>query len=296
MNLRISEISNARWQALAANARLPFQQCREYGHAVEAIGGRSVRIEIHDHGRPIAIAQGLNRRFLLPVTLMTRGPVWIGSPTDLEKVSALRTLRDAVKGVLLVTPGVAQDDIQRRARFARIMTPSTLALLDLDAGMRRRLHGKWRNRLVKAQDAGLVLHRSKPGLDDLRWLLAADARQQREKGYRALPHGFVEAWARNAPNAVLGLTAYRGTERLAAMLFLRHGSTATYHIGWSDEAGRKLSANNLLLWQAMRHLADEGVVSLDLGMIDTENAPGLARFKLGSGARPVQTGGTWLGL
>jgi hypothetical protein len=295
VELRIDDISHYRWQALAAHARLPFQQSWEYGAAVEAIGGRIIRVEVHDQGRAIAIAQGLCRSFLLPVTLITRGPVWIGSPDEREKVSALRALRSGLKGALLVTPAVGQKDVQRRAGFTKIVTPSTLALLDLDAGMRQRLRGKWRNRLVKAEGAGLKLHRSQHGLDDLQWLLAADARQQREKGYRALPQGFAEAWSRHAPQSVLGLTAHRGTERVAAMLFLRHGNTATYHIGWSNETGRKVSAHNLLLWQAMCQLAEDGVASLDLGLIDTERAPGLARFKLGSGARPVPTGGTWLG-
>jgi hypothetical protein len=33
---------------------------------------------------------------------------------------------------------------------------------------------------------------------------------------------------------------------------------------------------------------------LDLGTVDTENAPGLARFKIGSGAQIRSLGGTWL--
>ena len=44
----------------------------------------------------------------------------------------------------------------------------------------------------------------------------------------------------------------------------------------------------------MRWLACAGVEMLDLGMIDTVNAPGLARFKLGSGAVAQSLGGTWL--
>jgi lipid II:glycine glycyltransferase (peptidoglycan interpeptide bridge formation enzyme) len=78
------------------------------------------------------------------------------------------------------------------------------------------------------------------------------------------------------------------------MLFLRHGTTATYHIGWTSRDGRAASAHNLILWDACARLAARGVRQLDLGIIDTETAPGLARFKLGTGAQPVRTGGTWL--
>jgi hypothetical protein len=35
---------------------------------------------------------------------------------------------------------------------------------------------------------------------------------------------------------------------------------------------------------------------LDLGTLDTQNAPGLARFKLGSGATAQLLGGTWARL
>ena len=80
------------------------------------------------------------------------------------------------------------------------------------------------------------------------------------------------------------------------MLFLKHGTGATYHVGWTSDAGRKASAHNLILATAATRLAETGVTRLDLGTIDTENAPGLARFKLGSGAKPARTGGTWLGL
>ena len=81
---------------------------------------------------------------------------------------------------------------------------------------------------------------------------------------------------------------------VAALLFLCHGAVATYHIGWSGPEGRARAAHHLLLWRAMIDLAARGITRLDLGMVDTVTAPGLARFKLGSGARCRALGGTWL--
>jgi lipid II:glycine glycyltransferase (peptidoglycan interpeptide bridge formation enzyme) len=77
------------------------------------------------------------------------------------------------------------------------------------------------------------------------------------------------------------------------MLFLVHGSTATYHLGWADDAGREHSAHNLLLWQACSLLAERGVQQLDLGGVNTQSNPGLARFKLGAGGRVVTWAGTY---
>ena len=77
------------------------------------------------------------------------------------------------------------------------------------------------------------------------------------------------------------------------MLFLAHGATALYHFGIADKAGRALNAHNLLLWRAIRALRRMGVDSLDLGGLDTVDNPGIARFKLGTGARVHSRCGTW---
>jgi lipid II:glycine glycyltransferase (peptidoglycan interpeptide bridge formation enzyme) len=95
------------------------------------------------------------------------------------------------------------------------------------------------------------------------------------------------------PGALCLITARHGGRCVAAMLFAHHGSTASYLIGWSDAQGRKLSAHNLILWQAMGDLAGRGAGGIDLGLCDRRAAPGLARFKLGSGAVARDLGGTW---
>ena len=179
--------------------------------------------------------------------------------------------------------------------MTKVMTPSTMAMLSLRPGLRARMHGKWRNRLAAAERSGLPVRRQEPSFQTLQWLLDADARQQRYRRYRAMPAAFTQAWLRNDRKNLILLTAHREDQRLAAMLFLRHGNAATYYIGWTSGAGRAASAHNLILWQAVQQLSATGVDMLDLGLVDTEAAPGLARFKLGAGAQPVRTGGTWLG-
>jgi hypothetical protein len=67
------------------------------------------------------------------------------------------------------------------------------------------------------------------------------------------------------------------------MLFLLHNHVATYQIGWTGPMGRSAGAHNRLLAETVIHLNAKGFHRLDLGTIDTPNAPGLARFKLRSG-------------
>ena len=80
------------------------------------------------------------------------------------------------------------------------------------------------------------------------------------------------------------------------MLMQMHPPVATYHIGWTNAHGRSLMAHHLLLWHAANDMANHGVTRLDLGTVDTQTAPGLARFKIGSGANIRPLGPTMIRL
>jgi len=82
-------------------------------------------------------------------------------------------------------------------------------------------------------------------------------------------------------------------QTVAAMLFLRHGAVASYHIGWSNEEGRRLNAHNLLLWRGMAYLKSQGLRALDLGGLNTRDLAGISRFKIGAGGEVVTLAGTF---
>lgn len=296
MKLLLNEIGREEWQHLADTALAPMQQRWAYGDAVTAMGRRVDRIEIRDGDRTIALAQTIRRRILVPLTLVSRGPVWLGDIDADRRAHAVATMRRELPGLLALTPpGGTGERPATMPGFRQVMTPTTVAILTLGEALRDRMHGKWRNRLSFAERAGLTIRQSPQDRRAWGWLFRADARQQKARRYRALPAAFTENWPDRDRDRVTMWTAHRDAEPIAAMLFLRHGNTATYHIGWTSEQGRAASAHHLILTRAAEALAAQGVVQMDLGSIDTETAPGLARFKLGTGARAVRTGGTWLG-
>jgi lipid II:glycine glycyltransferase (peptidoglycan interpeptide bridge formation enzyme) len=104
----------------------------------------------------------------------------------------------------------------------------------------------------------------------------------------------IAALAGADPGAGRLFTARGPDGPIAAMLFFRHGRTATYQVGWSDAAGRAASAGPVLMWHAMLALQATGAEMIDLGLADPRTAPGLARFKLGTGAGLRALGGSWL--
>ena len=211
--------------------------------------------------------------------------LWLPDPAALPDLQPL-------PGPALISAGeAAMDSALVGSGAIRVMTPQSravLALLQDEDRQRAGLAQKWRNRLNRADKAGLRLRHGPLPRDPQHWLLAAEAAQQRARGYRALPPAFALNW----PETRLFTATWNG-EAIAAMLFLLHAPGASYHIGWSGETGRRLSAHTLLLWTAMRWLAARGITRLDLGPVDRDRAPGLLRFKLGSGARVVDTGHTW---
>ena len=113
-------------------------------------------------------------------------------------------------------------------------------------------------------------------------------------GLAALPPALVPAW-QQAGGGLCVMTASLQGATVGAMLFLVHGDRATYHIGWSSPKGKQVSAHNLILWRAIAKLRKAGVRELDLGGLNTQDVPGIARFKLGTGARVRTLCGTWFG-
>ncbi len=184
-----------------------------------------------------------------------------------------------------------------QAGFHKIFAPRVMADLALWPSpdrMAARLSPKWRNRLRHGQAQGLVIQRRPLPPDTRHWLFRAEAAQSLRLWYQPLPPEMIAAMAATRPGVAQLFTAYRLGSRVGAMLFLRHGTAATYQIGWSSPEGRRLSAGPALMWRAMVELQAMGITRIDLGAADPANAPGLAHFKRGTGAELRTLGGSWL--
>lgn len=301
MDIHWDRLDPRAWAAALPDSACAMQHSWRYGAAVTALGRQVNRAEIWQGGRFYGLAQVVTRRAgPLTLGLLSRGPVWLdAAPAD--PVAVHGALRRGLPGAgrgprgLIVTAESPADG----ARLLPLVTPVCLAELALGrepGAMRAAMHGKWRNHLARAERAGLKTALTIPTADDLAWLLTLDRAQARARGCRGLPPAFLGAWAAQKGPPMRLWTARQGAETVAAMLFLDHPPGVTYQIGWTGAAGRAACAHHLLLWQAIRHFGRNGRRRLDLGPLDTVTAPGLARFKLGAGARPRWLGATGLVL
>lgn len=269
-----------------------LQQHPRYGAALGAMGADVTWLRLSDGVRTLGTAQVLRRRFG-PVRLsyLPRGPALAG---DMQGPLC------PLPGPSLIVPDSPQmANLLQAAGHRAVLTPSHVAEIDLTQtqhALFAALHGKWRNRLRAAQSAGLRTHDRPFSPDRDADLLRLDLAQQRARRYTALPPAFTRAFAATHRQATRLFMADDRAGLMAFMLFLLHGRVATYHIGWAAPAARCRHAHTLLMWQAMTQLSQRGFARLDLGQIDTEAAPGLARFKLGTGATARPLGPTLLRL
>lgn len=263
-----------------------FQQSWPYAIAVRACGGRIDRAVLTDGNRMLAEVQVMRRA---AVAVALRGPVWAAGVDDRQRRAGLRRLA-RLGAAVIVLPEVGVQGLG----IIPLMTPRHVALWDLRAerdALCAGLSGKWRNALTAAERQG-VLARPAPH-KALTGLMEAEGEQRSVRRYRALPAAFSRA----LPAESLRLWHWgRGNRCHAAMCFIRHGDWATYHLGYADVMARESGAHRVMLWQAALALQAEGVTVLDLGDINTEDALGLARFKLGTGAELHRLGAASLVL
>lgn len=262
---------------------LPLQQHPYLAAALTRLG-RTVRFMPLNGAEPVLSVQQFGQ------WITSRGPVWQGD----GDADALRCTR-----LRFINADAPNDALLRAAGYRRLMTNAHVAELDLSGTPQDRqnaMQPKWRNAWRTAQKTQVTLKDERYCATRHAWLRKADLAQQRAKRFRGLPHALIGAYAANNPISVQVFTAHNGTKPVAAMLFLLHKPVATYHIGWTNTQGRALCAHHRMIMGAATHFAQRGFTRLDLGLVDTDNAPGLARFKIGTGAHVRPLGGTWLRL
>jgi hypothetical protein len=306
--MRVREVDGDLWAvALEAAAFVPLQQAPAYAAAL-ARRGRAVRrllVEGED-GRTLYGVQAATRAVagLHVLTTALRGPFPFAPDALAAGPAPLRAAIGPLAGrwphALICAPELADGPQSMAALRAtgmrRVMTPQSFARVDLGpdpANLRSRLDGKWRNRLVKAEAAGMRVEIARGGAA-MSWLCGAHARLMAAKRFKGLPPDFIaDLAAASARRDVFVCVAERRRETLAAALFLRHGAAATYVAAAAEPAGRALHAGTLLLWRGLAALQEAGAAICDLGPVDTDRSPGIARFKLGAAAGIFSSSGTW---
>lgn len=298
------------WDRLLAGVgRSSLEQSWHYGEAVAGLHGAAVtRLIVENGGRPVALAQGFRVRRLKvgSVNRILRGPLWLEDlPAD-QQLEVCRTIRRAFRkrltDLLFWLPELSDTpDSKRFMRslgMRRMVTGYSTVWLDIrpdEDKLRSGLHGKWRNALVTAEKASLRVRAAERNRAFEEAMVAYDQfrRKQRFIGPPADLIRRMHSGSGKTGNVQVW-EAFQAKTPVAGIAMARHGASATYLAGWTGAAGRDTNAHNLLLWRAITALRQTGTDWLDLGGLDTQTSPGIARFKLGLGGELATLSGTYL--
>ncbi len=304
MNVIWNQTPREQWDAAHTAHSAVMQQHWIYGASMRLPGMRIHRAEVRLDGQTVALAQFICRRYayLFGVALCTRGPIWLAEVSDTDKArihSALkRSLPMSWPRIILFSPDLTDPKHPSMASLTRVLTGYSTVMVDLSqslTALRAGLHPYWRNRLSAAERTGLKVSELAHDSPELRRVLAEEGRQRERRRFYALPLGFIEHYLEEGgAQSVLILQASWQSRPVAAMVFLIHGSSATYQLGWTNPQGRALNAHNLILWGAIERLKQRGILKLDLGGVNTHDLPGISRFKINTGGEVITYAGGYV--
>lgn len=327
--MKLEACTNAAdWAAAEAAVRLSvLEQSWCYGEATVATTQGKVRPERWLLRRADGALAGLAQVFVRQVPLLgrfvrlVRGPLFVPGLSREERVAALALIRSAYpwrqRCLLWWLPelngGRESEAMMAQLGMRPMMTGYSSIRYDLRPQkdrLRSQLDGKWRNMLKGAEKSVLLLEQS--SVANGTWndeafaaLMGEHAQHRLEEGFGGPDAKFYSAFAEAVKTAAadgedaLLFWAHAGSHQgrvrpIAGILVLRHGTGATYAMGWSNEAGRLVRAHYRLLWQAVQVLQQQGVTDFDLGGVDTQRGAGVARFKLGLNGAVFTLAGSYL--
>ena len=141
-----------------------------------------------------------------------------------------------------------------------------------------RLNGKWRTDLRYALKSGLSLEIGMTPALQARFLVLFRAIQA-AKGFAPdiTPEFHFALSGPDMSHDILILT--KDGQDLAGIVIGTSGGCAVYLFGATAEAGRALRAGYLLTWEGIRLSQQRGLDWYDLGGVDFDENPDVARFK-----------------
>jgi hypothetical protein len=147
------------------------------------------------------------------------------------------------------------------------------------------MDGSVRRAVRKAENEGVTVEILQ-SLEAVRIFHALQCLTRKKHGLPPPPFKFfvnIHRHILSENQGMIAVASHRG-RKIAASVYFFLGGRAIYKYGASDAAHQHLRGNNLVMWQAMKWLARQGMKRLHLGRTSIFNE-GLRRFKLNLGAR-----------
>ena len=298
-------------------------QSWEYGEAKkEAESWQPYRLLISDENNlPIALAQVLVKElpFVGGVARLNRGPLLINNtnppnpfPDQFIIFSVLRKYAFRKKWwIIRVAPEIEHSDASMKrlksigGSWLSRQSPWASGLIDLtndEAGLFMQLKGKWRTALRKGQKSGVDVISSDLDREKLEELVKDYAALQNSRDFFGLTDAFILALGHQKKSTTWKFNLYfamlqdspESRLRVGSLVTVQAGDSCIYLIGITNEIGRKVQANSVLLWESLVAAKQNGCRWFDIGGLSEETPKGIAEFKKGLNATPYGLVGEWV--
>ena len=228
-------------------------------------------------------------------TKLIRGPLWFKPTNIVDQLITFDLLRRQFKKSLLKNynflpemPPINESlNFFRNKNCIKSGPPFSTSHIELTVSvetLRSNLKGQFRNQLRKAEKDNLSIQDT-PNVD---YITSGFENLKRRKYFRGPTKQFLESYLGKTP--YIHLHAHKeSSANLADVLFVIHGTTATYLIGLISQEGRTYHAKNLLLWEALLRLKSLGVNTVDLGGTHMTRSEKITHFKQGLGGTAFET-------
>jgi lipid II:glycine glycyltransferase (peptidoglycan interpeptide bridge formation enzyme) len=306
--VQIGGVTESGWSALLPAFRdATLHQTWSSGRI--QVGDKNLRhVIVRDGADAVALAQVMLRKLpLIPAGLATVywGPIWRrkdrpADPRVLDRViDALKEEYAAKQGLLLrvwpVEYGIPGSDEVNNTTFQferkgfqlnLNVSPFQTLIVDLTPSeelLRKNLDHKWRNQLNAAEKADLQL---KTGTSDEMYETFYSLLNEmvaRKKFSSNVDYRRFERLQKDLPEPLkmrIFICESQGAP-VAAGVYSAIGSMGVYLLGATATKGLKLNGSNLIQWNVLKWLKQQGCDSYDLGGIDAAGNPGVYKFKKG---------------
>jgi lipid II:glycine glycyltransferase (peptidoglycan interpeptide bridge formation enzyme) len=146
------------------------------------------------------------------------------------------------------------------------------------------LRGSTKRNIKKAAKEGVQVH-FENSLASIQEFYRLHCLTRKHHGVPPQPFKFFEKIQEHILSKGSGfviLASHQG-KKVAGGVYFHFGKKALYKYGASDRRNQLLRANNLVMWEALKHYAEKGYETLSLGRTDL-GSTGLLQFKRGWGA------------
>ena len=155
--------------------------------------------------------------------------------------------------------------------------------------LRKELDSKWRNQLISAEKKQVKI---KFDFSKFMKILDIYEESQREKNFKGISRDILLLLKKASKLEILYIEIEE--EIIAFDIFYVNDNFGLYLVGWNGPLGRKMYANNLLLYTEVVHLLERGIHWMELGGIDYIETEENARFKDGMKPKHYQLSGEFI--